>query len=78
MMGFVIYGIGYWLCTLLLQYLLYKIRKNHNHGSNAIWVGNGAIIALCVVGLINHNIRYLAAILGFICANEMGKTMGWH
>ena len=78
MLELVIYGIGFFLCTLLIQYLLYKIRKNHNHGTNSIWVENRAIIVLCVVGIMNHNIVYLAAILGFICADEVGKAMGWH
>ena len=27
-----------------------KIRKNHNHETNSIWVGNRAIIVLCVRG----------------------------
>ena len=74
----VIYGIGFFLCTLLIQYLLYKIRKNHNHGTNSIWVGNRSIIVLCVVGIMNHNIGYLTAILGFICADEAGKAVRWH
>ena len=46
MLELVIYGIGLFLCTLLIQYLLYKIRKNHNHGTNSIWFGNRAIIVL--------------------------------
>ena len=32
----------------------------------------------CVVGIINYKVEYLAAILGFICADEAGKTAGWH
>lgn len=78
MLELVIYGIGFFLCTLFIQYLFYKIRKNHNHGMNSIWVGNQAIIVLCVIGIMNHNIAYLAAILGFICADETGKVVGWH
>ena len=38
MLGFVIYGIGYFVVTLLIQYLLFKLRKNHNHGPNGIWL----------------------------------------
>ena len=78
MLGFVIYGIGYFVVTLLIQYMLFKLRKNHNHGPNGIWVGSSAIIVLCVIGIINHKIGYLAAILGFICADEAGKAVGWH
>ena len=32
----------------------------------------------CFIGIINNKIGYLAAILGFICANEVGKAAGWH
>ncbi|RHF63734.1 hypothetical protein DW671_07795 [Mediterraneibacter gnavus] len=78
MLGFVIYGIGYFVVTLLIQYMLFKLRKNHNHGPNGIWVGSSAIIVLCVIGIINHKICYFAAILGFICADEAGKAVGWH
>ena len=28
------YEIEFFLCTLLAQYILFKFRKNHNHGSN--------------------------------------------
>ena len=35
-------------------------------------------LGLCFVGIINNKIGYLAAILGFICANEVGKAAGWH
>lgn len=58
--------------------MLFKVRKNHNHGSNGIWVGNRAILVLCVVGIMNHKIGYFVAILGFICADEVGKVVGWH
>lgn len=67
-----------YLYTAVAKLLLYKIRKNHNHGTNSIWVGNRAIIVWCVVEIMNHNVGYLAAILGFICADEAGKAVGWH
>ena len=54
MLELTIYGIGFFLCTLLIQYMLFKVRKNHNHGSNGVWVGNRAIMVLCVVGIVNH------------------------
>lgn len=78
MLELMIYGIGFFVCTLFIQYMLFKLRKNHNYGLNSVWVGNRAILVLCVVGIINHNIGYLAAILGFICADEAGKALGWH
>lgn len=58
--------------------MLFKFRKNHNHGPNSVWVGNRAIMVLCMVGIVNHKIEYLVAILGFICADEAGKAAGWH
>ena len=78
MLELVIYGIGFFICTLIIQYILHIIRKNHNQGVNGIWVGNRAIIVLCIMGIIKHNIGYLAAVLGFICADEIGKAAGWH
>ena len=30
----------------------FKFRKNHNYGPNGIWVGNRAIMVLCVVGIV--------------------------
>ena len=73
MLELVIYGIGLFLCTLLIQYLLYKIRKNHNHGTNSIWVGNRAIIVWCVVEIMNHNVGYLAAILDLSVRMRLGR-----
>ena len=75
MLELTIYGIGFFLCTLLIQYMLFKFRKNHNHGANGVWVEQ---LWCCVVGIINYKVEYLAAILGFICADEAGKTAGWH
>lgn len=71
MLELMIYGIGFFLCTLLIQYLLFKVRKNHNHEPNGVWVGNRAIMVLCVVGIINYKVE-------FICADEVGKATGWH
>ena len=78
MLELTIYGMGFFLCTLLIRYMLFKVRKNHNHGPNSIGVGSRAILGLCFVGIINNKIGYLAAILGFICADEAGKAVGWH
>ena len=70
MLEFVIYGIGYFVCTLLIQYMLFKLRKNYNHGPNGVWVGTRAIMILCVIGIINHKISYLA--------DEVGKAAGYY
>lgn len=42
MIKIVCYAIGFFLITLLFQYLLHGIRKNGNRGEGAIWVGRNA------------------------------------
>ena len=54
-----------------------RSEKNHNQGNSAIWVGNGAIIVICVMGLMTKNVDYFAALLGFIVGDEVGKQAGW-
>ena len=77
MLEIILYAIGFFICTVFLQRLLDKTRKHHNQGSSAIWVGTGAIIVICVIGLMTKNINYFAAILGFIIGDEVGKQSGW-
>lgn len=60
-----------------IQWLLHKVRKNHNQGNYAIWVGNGAIIVICVMGLMTKNINYFSALIGFVVGDEVGKQAGW-
>ena len=62
---------------MFLQWLLHKVRKNHNQGNSAIWVGSGAITVICVMGLMTKNVDYFAALLGFIVGDEVGKQAGW-
>lgn len=74
----VLYGIGFCLCTLLIQIVLDKLRNKHNRGNTAIWVGNSAIVVICIMGLMTRNTNCFSSILGFIIADEIGKQMGWH
>jgi hypothetical protein len=78
MLEIVAYGMGFFVFTLIIQALLAKIRKNGNKGNYAIWVGSSAIIIICIVGLTTKNVNYLAAVLGFIVADEIGQAAGWH
>lgn len=78
MIEIIMYAIGFFLCTIFLQWLLHKVRKSRNMGNSAIWVGNGAIFVICVIGLMTNNINYFAAVLGFITGDEVGKQVGWH
>ena len=73
MFELILYAIGFFLITLLFQYLLHRFRKNGNRGHRAIWVGRSAVIAIGVMGIVSRNINYLGAVLGFLLADEIGK-----
>lgn len=72
-----LYAVGFFLITLLFQYLLHRFRKNRNRGQGVIWVGRSAAIVICVIGIVSKDINYLGAVLGFLMADEIGKKMGW-
>lgn len=71
------YGIGFFLITILVQYSIYKIRNNVPQNKSGVMVGKNAIIALCMLGLISNNIYFLSAVIGLAIADEIGKIMGW-
>ena len=71
MLELIIYGLGFFVLTLLLQHALSRIRKDGNQVDSAIWVGNNAIIVICIFGILQHNIDYFAAIIGFIVADAL-------
>ena len=71
------YGIGFFLITILAQYSIYKIRNNVPQNKNGVMVEKNAIIALCMLGLISNNIYFLSAVIGLAIADEIGKIMGW-
>ena len=71
MLELIIYGIGFFVLTLLLQHVLSRFRKDGNQGDSAIWVGNNAIIVIFIFGILQHNIDYFAAIIGFIVADAL-------
>ena len=54
-----------------------EFSKMKNHAGYT-WVGNGAIIVICVMGLMTKNINYFSALLGFVVGDEVGKQAGWH
>ena len=74
MLEMILYAVGFLLITLILQYLLSK-RKNK---VMAIWQGTNTVIVICILGMVTKNINYLAAVLGFVIADEIGKSAGWH
>lgn len=75
-MDYVLYAVGFFGVTILIQYLLHKLNKNKRKVK--IWTGANPIIVMCTLGLIQTNISYLAAVIGFVLADEIGKTIGWN
>lgn len=77
MFEIILYAVGFFVISLLFQYVLHKLRKNRNRGKNAIWVGRSAALIICFIGIFEHDINYLGAVVGFLMADEIGKQMGW-
>lgn len=71
------YGIGFFIATLLIQYLFYKVKYNTPQGANGIMVGTNAIVTICVLGMISHNVYFFSAVIGFVMADKLGRKMGW-
>lgn len=40
MLETIVYAIGFFIFSIFLQWLLKKVRRNHNQGGAALWVGN--------------------------------------
>ena len=57
------YGIGFFIATILMQYLFYKVKHNTPQGTNGIMVGTNAIVAICVLGVISHNVCFFPQLL---------------
>lgn len=72
-----IFILVFFIFTITAQWLLHRVRKNHNQGASAMWVGTSVIIGMCVLGIITKNINYFAAILGFVLGDGVGKQAGW-
>lgn len=77
MFGIVLYGMGFFLFTMLFQYLLNRFRKNQNKGFSTIWVGKRAAVVICLVGIFAKDVNYFGAVIGFLIADEIGNQMGW-
>ena len=78
MLEMILYGVGFFLITLGLQVLLHKVRKNGNKGVFSIWTGMVTIVTICMLGILMKNISFLAAVIGFVIADDVGKKMKWH
>lgn len=76
-MSFLMYGVGYFLSTLLIQYILHKVRKNKNK-QHPIWAGISPVIVIAFLGILNQDITYLGAVVGYAAADIIGENMDWH
>lgn len=77
MLKMILYAICFFVVTVLIQYILSRFGKNQKTGIK-IWTGTSAIVVICLLGIYSNNICYLAAVLGFAVADEIGKIVGWH
>ncbi len=78
MLEYVLFAVGFFVITVMIQYILYKARKNHNKGKYKIWAGVECVIIICILGIINKNLAYFAGVIGYIVANEIGIYANWH
>lgn len=78
MLEIILYGVGFFLVTIGIQAFLHKVRKNGNKGSTGIWTGMVTTITICILGIIMGKISFLAAVIGFVVADEIGEKIGWH
>lgn len=71
------YGVGFFILTLIIQYLLHKLRKNKNK-QYPIWAGTSVVTVVALTGIFTKNPAYLGAVIGYVTADKIGKELGWH
>lgn len=59
------------------EYLFYKVKHNTPQRTNGIMVGTNAIVAICVLGVISHNVYFFSAVIGLAMADKLGRKMEW-
>lgn len=77
MIEYVIYGTGFFIFTLILQYILSRggfWRKTRFR----IWQGKECVVGMCILGIIFHRLTFFAAIIGFIFGENAAILLGWH
>ena len=60
-----------------LVLLFYKVKHNTPQRTNGIMVGTNAIVAICVLGVISHNVYFFSAVIGLAMADKLGRKMEW-
>ena len=76
-MTYVIYGTGFFEFTLTLQAIFHKARKNKNI-QYPIWAGENVVVFIALYGIVEKNVAFLGAIIGYVLADNVGKKLGWH
>lgn len=74
----VLYGIGFFLVTLLIQYICSNIKKKKHGIISSFWVGTNTVVVICIMGIVFKEMNYFAAVIGFVLADDIGKSKGWH
>ena len=69
MLGLMLYGMGFFVMTLVVRYGLHRFRTDKDTGKFVLWRGPNAILAICILGIWCRDINYFAAIIGFILAD---------
>ena len=77
MSKYLIYGIGFFIATLLIQGIVSGISKGKSKKWR-VYTGTSVITGMCVIGLMQQEIAFLAAIIGFVIADGIGEALGWH
>lgn len=75
-MYYLLYGMAFFIITLLIQRLLCNYKKKG--GRLNIWIGWECLVVICILGIIQKEIAYFAAAIGFILADQIGEKLGWH
>lgn len=75
---YVLYAACFFAITLLIQFLLRKVNCKRNNANVNIWTGYQVVICLCILGLVTGRLHFLASVIGFVVADEIGKKSGWH
>ena len=76
-MNYFLYGLGFFILTLIIQYVLYKVRKNQNK-QYPVWAGTSVVIIIAMTGIITKNPVYLGSVIGYVMADQIGIELGWH
>lgn len=69
----IIFGTAMLVITLLIQFILYKKKKDVN-----FWSGSEMVLIVSVLGIVTGDVTYFAGILGYAIGDCIGKFAGWH